>query len=483
MYKAVRTLMVGFMLLLLVQPLAAQALTETFTSSGGLIVQHPAGWEVTDDRLAVSILDEGETLGVAVAVAGGIEDFFGIDASAMTRDALLDALLALLESSGENIVAGERGTTTLANGEASFLQLTAPNDIDVLLVTLRLADDTPLVGLVAKQTGILSGAEREVALNIIGSASYDPSLAVEDDFSFDDDLSMDDIVVPEDAVMIADLEPGTLRFSSGALVRYPDGWKLYDESKGYITDSATLIFGENIFNYKALLVITVQDGAFFTLDDYASFILPMMFGMYSGVEREFDPETDLRTITLEDGRELRTLALPEESENPFFGTIFLSPVDAQYYVSFLLTILNASDEERASFLADIEAMASGAEMTLREGAVLFEGRQLDIVEADCFTTDAYNISENNPYAIYNCPAGCTEGGTVWGTDIYTNDSAVCVAAVHADVISSAAGGLVLLTWQPGQDSYASTTRNGVTTSEYGAWGGSFTVAPAPVGDE
>ncbi|RKH20538.1 protease B [Corallococcus sp. CA047B] len=73
-----------------------------------------------------------------------------------------------------------------------------------------------------------------------------------------------------------------------------------------------------------------------------------------------------------------------------------------------------------------------------------------------------------------CPA--VGGGAVWGTDIYTDDSNACVAAVHAGVIP-ASGGTVLVTIQPGQASYTGTTRNGITTSSYGAWAGSFTLSP------
>ncbi|WP_141325990.1 M57 family metalloprotease [Myxococcus sp. AB025B] len=71
----------------------------------------------------------------------------------------------------------------------------------------------------------------------------------------------------------------------------------------------------------------------------------------------------------------------------------------------------------------------------------------------------------------SCPA--TSSGTVWGTDIYTDDSNACAAAVHAGAIPSS-GGTVTVVIQPGQGSYAASTRNGITTLSYGAWPGSFT---------
>ena len=75
---------------------------------------------------------------------------------------------------------------------------------------------------------------------------------------------------------------------------------------------------------------------------------------------------------------------------------------------------------------------------------------------------------------YDCPAG-GEPYAIWGTDIYTDDSSVCTAAVHVGVITLAEGGTVTIEIRPGEDSYESSERNGIETSPYPAWGGSFIV--------
>lgn len=62
--------------------------------------------------------------------------------------------------------------------------------------------------------------------------------------------------------------------------------------------------------------------------------------------------------------------------------------------------------------------------------------------------------------------------TVWGTDLYTDDSSICTAALHAGVVSKQ-GGPVQYTIRAGQERYPGTTRNGVTTTRYGRWSGSF----------
>lgn len=92
------------------------------------------------------------------------------------------------------------------------------------------------------------------------------------------------------------------------------------------------------------------------------------------------------------------------------------------------------------------------------------------------TTNAQGL-QGEPGTVHTvtCPANCSVG-TVWGVDTYSDDSSVCRAAIHAGVIQADAGGDVQVTIAPGQESYQASTRNGVTTSTWGSWGRSFTVA-------
>jgi hypothetical protein len=73
-------------------------------------------------------------------------------------------------------------------------------------------------------------------------------------------------------------------------------------------------------------------------------------------------------------------------------------------------------------------------------------------------------------------------GMVWGTDIYTVDSPFATTAVHAGVLEVGQKGFVKVTILPGQESYEGSTRNGVTTHDFGAFGGSYRIEalkPAP----
>jgi hypothetical protein len=62
---------------------------------------------------------------------------------------------------------------------------------------------------------------------------------------------------------------------------------------------------------------------------------------------------------------------------------------------------------------------------------------------------------------------------VWGTDVYTDDSDLCVAAVHAGVLDPAIGGIVTFVSSPALDAYEGSTANGVTSRDWAFWPRAF----------
>ncbi len=86
--------------------------------------------------------------------------------------------------------------------------------------------------------------------------------------------------------------------------------------------------------------------------------------------------------------------------------------------------------------------------------------------------DQSHAIDGKPFLI-ECPASCAEGG-VWGVDLYTDDSLVCRAALHAGAIL-VTGGKAAVTLARGQRSYLGSSRNGVTSSGYGKFARSFYV--------
>ena len=60
-------------------------------------------------------------------------------------------------------------------------------------------------------------------------------------------------------------------------------------------------------------------------------------------------------------------------------------------------------------------------------------------------------------------------GSVWGTDSYTTDSSIALAAVHCGLVQPGQSAIVRVTLTPGQGVYVGTTRNGVVSSSFGTY--------------
>ncbi len=82
--------------------------------------------------------------------------------------------------------------------------------------------------------------------------------------------------------------------------------------------------------------------------------------------------------------------------------------------------------------------------------------------ANGFKNDAGQIYK------FRCPEHGVEQ-MIWGSDIYTLDSSICTAAVHAGLFTLASGGVVTVEFRPGRLTYGSTVRNGITSRTYGEY--------------
>jgi hypothetical protein len=87
-------------------------------------------------------------------------------------------------------------------------------------------------------------------------------------------------------------------------------------------------------------------------------------------------------------------------------------------------------------------------------------------------TAARHRGRNGEQFTFSCPAGGIAGG-VWGTDVYSDESSVCAAAVHAGVISLLTGGTVAIEIRPAAPSYEASTRRGVASASLAQAAGSF----------
>jgi hypothetical protein len=93
--------------------------------------------------------------------------------------------------------------------------------------------------------------------------------------------------------------------------------------------------------------------------------------------------------------------------------------------------------------------------------------KVSLAQTTCSNATPYR-GQNGQQITCVCPAnfGLT---TIWGTGIYTDDSNICTAALHAGLITQASGGTVTIEIRPGQSSYTSSSQNGVTSTAYGSW--------------
>jgi len=117
-------------------------------------------------------------------------------------------------------------------------------------------------------------------------------------------------------------------------------------------------------------------------------------------------------------------------------------------------------------IPEVQEVQTPAPEPLPEEAVFDE-------EAIDWTTNAtkwrYDVGKR--FTIMLPPNG--SAGAVWGTGVYTDDSSIGTAAVHMGLVTFANGGLVTIEMRPGQDTYQAMYMNGITSSSYGQWEGSF----------
>ena len=95
------------------------------------------------------------------------------------------------------------------------------------------------------------------------------------------------------------------------------------------------------------------------------------------------------------------------------------------------------------------------------------------------TSDMQQFNEGDIGKIYRITITGTTGGAIWGTDIYTSDTYIPCAAVHAGFIANGETKEVYIKVVQGLSEYIGSTRNGVSTSGYGGWGLSYQFISPP----
>jgi hypothetical protein len=94
------------------------------------------------------------------------------------------------------------------------------------------------------------------------------------------------------------------------------------------------------------------------------------------------------------------------------------------------------------------------------------------------TSDMTQFTNADIGKVYKLTTTGASGGG-WGTDIYTNDSNIPAMAVHAGVLAIGQTKEIYIKIVEGLNSYPPSTRNGITTSDWGAWGLSYQFVSNP----
>jgi hypothetical protein len=116
------------------------------------------------------------------------------------------------------------------------------------------------------------------------------------------------------------------------------------------------------------------------------------------------------------------------------------------------------------------ALTSAITLSLLASANSHAAAQQDRLGADATTTPVGVHTHIGRRISYVCPAVTSSqiaSVEVWGTDVYSSDSPICIAAIHAGVLQAGRPGLVTILVASGADTFTGSARNGVTTKDYG----------------
>ncbi|MCF7972039.1 MAG: hypothetical protein K9L22_12845 [Methylococcaceae bacterium] len=95
--------------------------------------------------------------------------------------------------------------------------------------------------------------------------------------------------------------------------------------------------------------------------------------------------------------------------------------------------------------------------------------------------DITQLRGQNGVSYYFYITGSSEGA-IWGSGTYTDDSDVAVAAVHSGLLAPGEKGVIKVVIKSGQNDYQGSLLNGITSNNYGAWSGSYSVMADDGGD-
>lgn len=489
---------------------SAQDLTESFTTSGGLTIQHPAGAEVLESSgnlVSITItngLTDVLTVNVEASAAGS--SFSASGSSAQTPEELVSDQVSAVSMffGGDEEPTVE--TRDLPNGTASYITYGLMSGIMGMVTPEAGAAPLPstapdsIAAAVLLENGIIVSASGtrisftgeggiadslDLVLGILGSATIEPGSEIEAGVAQQEAL--------EASTITNYLEPGTAVFASGAILNFDPAVFRYPEGGGETLndDYVSLEVAGSLSSITLTLLPTA--------DLNASLASTIGISASLAGDEDFDPDTDFETVESEAGSLRLYNSADHVTEPGMFSTVIGllevgdntleidvinfgdDPEVAEQYVLDLANGVQAAEPDAVQAIID-DAQAQ-LELNAPEG-VMLPDETTNVVDG-VFTSQCYDslysvlpTLEIGDEIVYECPAGCADvGASVWGSEVYTSDSAVCAAAIHAGVLTDE-GGSVRVSVIDGQDSYTGSEANGITTFDYGSWDQSYTLSAA-----
>jgi hypothetical protein len=117
-------------------------------------------------------------------------------------------------------------------------------------------------------------------------------------------------------------------------------------------------------------------------------------------------------------------------------------------------------------------------MLRRVSAGPIDDEQVANVLPDPGSLTAYQAQVGKTYYFRVSGAG-NRNGFVWGTDVYTLDSTLSMAAMHAGLLQPGQTKVIGVTILGPQNAFAGSTRNGITSSNWSAYPGGFRFKSRP----
>lgn len=456
---------------------AAQDLTETGTI-GSITVSYPSGF-TTQELMpgAIGVIDPTDTLGVLI--------FTGEAIAAFGMPTGVDAALLVSSISGMAEVFGEAETISLPNGEGAVIEAAIPDVGRGFLFGVDTANGL-IVAFAVAQQGELPEGFKDLAQAIVGSVSLSgevtpaptevPSIEPTPSKGVPENSNTTGIDGETCPIPVSDMPKGVLVYCPGVVMTLPENWSLFEGAEELDTFASI-----NRENFTVSLSTTVNEiSEFYNPESYARDVLPFIADTIG--HTTFDPAEHIVTAVEEEGRTIKYYDPAEYIEGiddtAVRQVVFIVTLNNDLFVTHTFTWVPSFAGE--GFEPEIEAIVMSTVLAdFYEGVPAFidiDGEMMFLKQAT-WSDSTYALNYNSePSFIAICPTdGAGDEANVWGTEIYTDDSSVCLAAVHAGVITLSDGGPILVTMRPGQDSYTGSTANGVATSDYGSWGGSFSV--------